>query len=226
MFPITNLLVLRPPISTRVINAIRSLSPKTPEVVTDRTNAFVVTTCHNSAVRAPVSIIRVTSYWKFRTSRKTSMKSHNALSQAPWLFVLTTFASMLHAADSADIQILSATVRDQEIPGATVIVQKNGEQSYATTTDSMGRAQVRESLANDPSCGLADNKGTTHSSMSTMSMVSGPRRSRSPANMPGRGMSTRYRTTPTKQTPRRSVYRGAALKSSSMSAKRCKVPTP
>jgi hypothetical protein len=79
------------------------------------------------------------------------MKSHNALSTAPWLFVLTAFASMLHAADSVDIQILSATVRDQKIPGATVIVQKNGEQSYTTTTDSMGRAQVREPLANDPS---------------------------------------------------------------------------
>lgn len=79
------------------------------------------------------------------------MKSHNAVRPASWLFVLTIFASMLHAADSADIQILSATVRDQKIPGATVIVQKNGEQSYATTTDSMGLAQVRGSLANDPS---------------------------------------------------------------------------
>jgi hypothetical protein len=79
------------------------------------------------------------------------MKLHNALRPASSLLVLTIFASMLHAADSVDIQILSATVRDQKIPGATVIVQKNGEQSYATTTDSMGRAQVRESLANDPS---------------------------------------------------------------------------
>ena len=79
------------------------------------------------------------------------MKLHNAARAASWLFVLTIFASMLHAADSVDIQILSATVRDQRIRGATVIVQKNGEQSYATTTDSMGLAQVRESLANDPS---------------------------------------------------------------------------
>lgn len=78
------------------------------------------------------------------------MKSHNALSSASRLFALTTFASMLHAAESVDIQILSATVRDQKISGAAVIMQKNGEQSYATTTDSMGRAQVRESLANDP----------------------------------------------------------------------------
>jgi hypothetical protein len=78
------------------------------------------------------------------------MKLHNALSPAPWLFVLTTSASLVHAADSVEIQILSATVRDQKISGAAVIVQKNGEQSYATNTDSMGRAQVRESLANDP----------------------------------------------------------------------------
>jgi tetratricopeptide (TPR) repeat protein len=79
------------------------------------------------------------------------MKSPHALSSALWLLVLTAFASVLHAADSADIQILSATVRDQKIPGATVIMQKNGEQSYATTTNAAGRAQVRESLANDPS---------------------------------------------------------------------------
>jgi hypothetical protein len=79
------------------------------------------------------------------------MKSHNAFSPTPWLLVLATFSPLLHAADSADIQILSATVRDQKIPGATVIVQKNGEQSYATTTDSMGRVRVQESLANDPS---------------------------------------------------------------------------
>jgi hypothetical protein len=79
------------------------------------------------------------------------MKSHNILRPAPWFLVLTTFASMLDAAESADIQILSATVRDQSIAGATVIVQKNGERSSATTTDSLGRAQIRESLANDPS---------------------------------------------------------------------------
>jgi hypothetical protein len=48
------------------------------------------------------------------------------------------------------VQILSATVRDQKIPGATIILQKNGEQSVATTTDAGGRAQVRDSTSSDP----------------------------------------------------------------------------
>lgn len=48
------------------------------------------------------------------------------------------------------VQILSATVRDQRITGATVILQKNGEQSVATTTDAEGRAQVRNSTSSDP----------------------------------------------------------------------------
>jgi hypothetical protein len=54
-------------------------------------------------------------------------------------------------ADSpADVQILSATVRDQKVPGATVILQKNGEQSVSTTTDAEGRAQVEASVSGDP----------------------------------------------------------------------------
>lgn len=60
-------------------------------------------------------------------------------------------ATCLHAAPQSQIQILSATVRDQTIAGATVILQKNGEQSSATTSDSNGAARVAESVANDPS---------------------------------------------------------------------------
>lgn len=48
------------------------------------------------------------------------------------------------------VQILGATIRDQKIPGATVILQKNGEQSVATTTDAEGRALVRNSVSSDP----------------------------------------------------------------------------
>jgi hypothetical protein len=62
-----------------------------------------------------------------------------------------TLATSLYAATPSQIQILSAIVRDQSIAGATVILQKNGEQSSATTTDSKGAAQVGESVANDPS---------------------------------------------------------------------------
>jgi hypothetical protein len=55
------------------------------------------------------------------------------------------------AAGETRIQILSATVRDQKIVGATVILQKNGEQSFSAATDLNGQASLGESLANDPS---------------------------------------------------------------------------
>lgn len=54
------------------------------------------------------------------------------------------------AESPAYVQILSATVRDQKIPGATIILQMNGEQSLATTTDAEGRAQMRSSVSSDP----------------------------------------------------------------------------
>jgi hypothetical protein len=60
-------------------------------------------------------------------------------------------ATCLQAAPPAQIQILSATVRDQAIAGATVILQKNGEQSSATTADSNGAVWINESVAGDPS---------------------------------------------------------------------------
>ena len=57
------------------------------------------------------------------------------------LVLLITGSPPAALADSpADVQILSATVRDQKVPGATVILQKNGEQSVSTTTDAEGRA--------------------------------------------------------------------------------------
>ena len=55
------------------------------------------------------------------------------------------------ADDPAHVQILSATVRDQRIGGATIILQKNGEQSSATSTDTAGQARVPASTASDPS---------------------------------------------------------------------------
>jgi len=57
--------------------------------------------------------------------------------------------SIVMAANSS-IQILSATIRDQRIAGATVILQKTGEQSLAVVTNTDGRAEVSESDANDP----------------------------------------------------------------------------
>jgi tetratricopeptide (TPR) repeat protein len=55
------------------------------------------------------------------------------------------------ADDSPYVQILSATVRDQKIAGATVILQRNGQQSRAATTNAEGRATVDLAVANDPS---------------------------------------------------------------------------
>ncbi|MGE5476622.1 MAG: tetratricopeptide repeat protein [Bacteroidales bacterium] len=46
-------------------------------------------------------------------------------------------------AQAADIQILSAVVKDQKIAGATVILQKNGAQSAVATTNDQGAAQPR-----------------------------------------------------------------------------------
>ena len=55
------------------------------------------------------------------------------------------------AGDPAYVQILSATVRDQKIVGATVILQRNGEKSVAVVTNEGGQAGVAASVASDPS---------------------------------------------------------------------------
>jgi uncharacterized protein YfaP (DUF2135 family) len=50
-------------------------------------------------------------------------------------------------ADNMNVQILSAVVKDQRIPGATVIVQKNGATSVTSTTDAQGLATVDTGFA-------------------------------------------------------------------------------
>ena len=59
-------------------------------------------------------------------------------------------SAAVHAESATHVQILSATVRDQKIDGASVILQKNGEQSFVATTDSQGHASVPDSIAADP----------------------------------------------------------------------------
>lgn len=66
------------------------------------------------------------------------------------VLLISASPPVLAAQSPAYVQILGATIRDQKIPGATVILQKNGEQSVATTTDAAGRAQVGDSVADDP----------------------------------------------------------------------------
>lgn len=48
-----------------------------------------------------------------------------------------------------NVHVLSATVKDQNIGNAEVILQKNGEQSASAQTDSQGRASVANTTAND-----------------------------------------------------------------------------
>jgi hypothetical protein len=59
-------------------------------------------------------------------------------------------SAAVYAESATNVQILSATVRDQKIDGASVILQKNGEQSFVATTDSQGHASVPDSVAADP----------------------------------------------------------------------------
>ena len=46
-------------------------------------------------------------------------------------------------AENIDVHVLSATVKDQNIANAEVILQKNGERSASSTTQSNGRATVQ-----------------------------------------------------------------------------------
>jgi uncharacterized protein YfaP (DUF2135 family) len=54
-----------------------------------------------------------------------------------------------HAQGRVDVQILSATVKDKQIDGATVILQKNGEQSASGSTDAQGRVALTTAFADD-----------------------------------------------------------------------------
>jgi tetratricopeptide (TPR) repeat protein len=55
-----------------------------------------------------------------------------------------------HAANS-QVQVLSATVKDQKIQGATVILQHNGTQSVSVTSDAQGNAPLPQDQADDSS---------------------------------------------------------------------------
>lgn len=53
-------------------------------------------------------------------------------------------------AQGSGVQVLSATVKDQKIAGADVIVQKDGTRSVSTKTDAQGRAGIDAAKAGDP----------------------------------------------------------------------------
>ncbi|WP_051293460.1 tetratricopeptide repeat protein [Pseudoduganella violaceinigra] len=49
------------------------------------------------------------------------------------------------------VQILSATIKDKKIDGATVTLQKNGEQSVSATTDAQGQVKLAPAFGDDAS---------------------------------------------------------------------------
>lgn len=56
--------------------------------------------------------------------------------------LMLTCSAALAKAAPLDIQILSATIRDQKIEGASLTLQKNGEQSVTSVTNTQGKATL------------------------------------------------------------------------------------
>lgn len=65
--------------------------------------------------------------------------------------LLMSAALAAQAATPVDLQILSATVKDQKIAGANVILQRNGEQAISAVTDAQGQATLNASFVDDAS---------------------------------------------------------------------------
>jgi hypothetical protein len=65
------------------------------------------------------------------------------------VLALLLAAAGAQAASPTQIQVLSATVKDQKIAGATIILQKNGMQSIRTTSAAGGTAEISPDVAND-----------------------------------------------------------------------------
>ncbi|KJV06641.1 tetratricopeptide repeat protein [Methylocucumis oryzae] len=60
------------------------------------------------------------------------------------------FTALSVQADNAvNVQLLSATVKDEKIADATVILQKNGEQSLTATSNAQGMATINSAYADD-----------------------------------------------------------------------------
>jgi len=73
------------------------------------------------------------------------MKKMNALRLIA--FALTVGATCNALAANVDVQILSATVKDKKIENATLILQKNGEQSVTGITNAQGQASLHATFA-------------------------------------------------------------------------------
>ena len=53
------------------------------------------------------------------------------------------------AETAVNVQILSATIKDQKIANANLILQKNGEQSATGNTDAQGQASIKSTITDD-----------------------------------------------------------------------------
>ncbi|MCX7068498.1 MAG: tetratricopeptide repeat protein [Methylococcales bacterium] len=62
---------------------------------------------------------------------------------------LLSYGMGVHAETAVNIQILSATVKDQKIDNARVILQKNGEQSVTVSTDAQGQVSLKSAITDD-----------------------------------------------------------------------------
>ena len=58
------------------------------------------------------------------------------------LLALSVSTSFISYAESKSIEVLSAVVKDQKIPGAQVVIQRNGEQSISSLSDDSGNALI------------------------------------------------------------------------------------
>ncbi|MFC5742557.1 tetratricopeptide repeat protein [Dyella tabacisoli] len=67
----------------------------------------------------------------------------------PVVALLCAFGTPAVYAEQLSVQVLSATVKDQKIESANVIVQKNGARSVQTTTDVQGHAGLVSEFADD-----------------------------------------------------------------------------
>ena len=63
------------------------------------------------------------------------------------VILLQCFSPSARADGTINIQILNAIVKDQVVAGATVILQKNGEQSVSETTTAQGQASFPKRFA-------------------------------------------------------------------------------
>ena len=66
---------------------------------------------------------------------------------------LVAAVAAAHAETAVDVQILSATIKDKQIDGATVTLQRNGEQSATGTTNAQGQVAFAHGVPGR--CGLA-----------------------------------------------------------------------